>query len=54
MQVRQQFVVQLRITEVQWNQRLLVLGAILLAGRRTTIIGFAAKKLFCRSQSRKR
>jgi hypothetical protein len=45
MLLRQQFVVQLAITEVQWNQRLLVLRAIL-AGKRQT-----QHRWFCRKKS---
>lgn len=44
MLVRQQFVVQLTITEVQWNQRLLVFRAILRQPAEPDIYGFAAKK----------
>ena len=48
MLMRQQFVVQLRITEVQWNQRLPVLCAILSVGCRTNPRQFCRKKAFRR------
>jgi hypothetical protein len=46
MLLRQQFVALPGITEVQWNQRLLVFGVILSQNQRTEIHGFAAKKPF--------
>jgi hypothetical protein len=46
MLLRQQFVALPGITEVQWNQRLLVFGVILSQSQRTQIHGFAAKKAF--------
>jgi len=44
MPLRQRFVVQLAITEVQWNQRLLVFESLCLTGGRTNSAVFAAKK----------
>src|ERR1051326_1262170 len=46
MLLRQQFVVQLGITEVQWNQCLLVFRAILRTRPLNRLHGFAAKKRF--------
>jgi len=54
MPMRQQFVVQLGITEVQWNQSLLVIPVFFLTGCRTNVYDFAAKKAIRRGDRSQR
>jgi hypothetical protein len=49
MLLRQQFVVQLAITEVQWNQRLLVLRAFCWQAAEPTSMVLPPKKPFARA-----
>jgi hypothetical protein len=49
MLLRQQFVAQLAITEVQWNQRLLVLKAVLPARRLNRLHHFCRAKAIRRA-----